>query len=193
MQLSRQQRAALNAAAINRAYMVRTGLTRSGQWLWTPKEVRVLWRLYPDYEALVRALPGRTRAAIECKVWRCGLARPLRVWSETEFGVMKPLYVRGAPMAAILEWLPGKRARQVWSKAAHHKIRRPRRPPRPTGFAAVDAVRRRAFDLHISVADLDAMAGRRGYFRRPGRTDWSAVQRVLPYLGGRAAVHWHES
>jgi hypothetical protein len=193
MQLSRQQQAALNAAAANRAYMARTGLTRSGQRLWTSKEVRVLWRLYPDYEALVVALPGRTRKAIECKVRSCGLARPLRVWSETEFGIMKPLYVRGVSIAAILERLPGKRARQVWSKASYHKIRRPRRPPRPTGFAVVDAVLRRAFDLHISVADLDAIAGRRGYFRRPGRTDWSAVQRVLPYLGGRAAVHWRES
>lgn len=193
MQLSRQQLAALNAAAANRAYMARTGLTRSGKRLWMPKEIRTLWRLYPDYEALVQALPGRTRKAIECKVWSCGVARPLRVWNEVEFGVMKPLYIRGAPMTTILERLPGKRARQVWSKASHHKIRRPRRPPRPTGFAAVDAVRRRAFDLHLSMADLDAIAGRRGYFQRPRRTDWSAVQRVLPHLGGRPAIHWHES
>lgn len=191
MQLSRQQLAALNAVAVNRAYMARTGLTYSGQRLWTPKEISAL-RLYPDYRTLVRALPGRTRKAIESKVWRCGLAKPLRVWSEAEFRVMKRPYVQGVPMAAILSLLPGKTAQQVWSKASSRGIRRPRRLLKLTGFAPVDAVRRRAFDLHISMTDLDVMAGRRSYFKPPRRTDWSAVQQVLPHLGGKAAVHWHE-
>jgi len=191
MQLSRQQLAALNAIAVNRAYMGRTGLTYSGQRLWTPKEISAL-RLYPDYRTLVRALPGRSRKAIEDKVWRCGLARTLRVWSEAEFRIMKRLYVQGAPTAAILNLLPDKTAQQVWSKASSRGIRRPRRLPKSTGFAPVDAVRRRAFDLHILMTDLDIMAGRRGYFQSPRRTDWRAVQRVLPHLGGQAAVRWHE-
>jgi hypothetical protein len=191
MQLSRQQRAALDALAINRAYMMRTGLTYSGHRLWTPKEIGAL-RLYPDYRALVQALPGRTRRAIESKVWRSGLAAPLRVWNETEFTVMKRLYAHGTLMAAILSRLPGKTARQVWSKASSRGIRRPKRPPQLTGFTPVDTVRRRAFDLRISMADLDAMVGRRFYFRSPRKTDWSAVQRVLPHLGGQATVRWNE-
>ena len=181
MQLSRHQLAALNAAAANRAYMARTGLTSRGHRLWTPKEISTL-RLYPDYRALVRTLPRRTRKAIESKVWRCGLAKPLRVWSEAEFGIMKRLYVQGAPIAVILSRLPGKTARQVWSKASSRNIRRPRRPPRLTGLVPVDAVLLRAF----------VIAGRRSYFRSPRRTNWSVVQRVLPHLGGQAAVHWHE-
>lgn len=192
MQLSRQQQRALNAAAANRAYMMRTGLTYRGQKIWTAGEIVTLEALYPDYAALTRALPDRTRKAIENKVRRCGLARPLRIWSEAEFGIMKPRYVRGQPMAAILALLDGKTARQVWSKASGSHIRRPRRPPRPTGLAPVDAIRRRAFDLNFSMADLDAIAHRRGYFRRPRRTDWDALQKVLPYLGGRATVFWGE-
>jgi hypothetical protein len=70
MQLSRQQLAALNAAAANRAYMAKTGLTYSGQSLWTPKEISAL-RLYPDYRALVRALARRTRGP---SILRCGVA-----------------------------------------------------------------------------------------------------------------------
>jgi hypothetical protein len=191
MQLSRQQLGALNAAAANRAYMARTGLTYSGQRLWTPKEITAL-QLYPDYQALVRTLPRRTRKAIESKVWRCALAKPLRVWSEAESSIMKRLYVQGAPMAVILSRLPGKTARQVWSKASSRNIRRPRRPPRLTGLVPVDAVLLRAFDLNISVPDLNVIAGQRSYFRSPRRTNWSVVQRVLPHLGGQAAVHWHE-
>jgi len=54
-----------------------------------------------------------------------------------------------------------------------------------------DAVRRRAFALRMSMTELDAAAGRGAYFRYPRRVDWSAVQRVLPQLGGRIAVSWH--
>lgn len=192
MQLSRQQRAALNAAAVNRAYMARTGVTYSGQPLWTVMEIDTLRCLYPDYEALLLALPRRTREAIAKKAWRCGLAKPLRVWSDAEFSIMKPLYVQGVPISEILERLSGKTARQVWSKASHRKIRRPRRPPKTTGFEPIDAIRRRAFDLNMSMVDLDVMVGRRCYFKYPKRVDWKAVQRVLPHLGGAAVVRWRE-
>lgn len=191
MQLSRQQRAALNAAIVNRAYMRRTGLTYAGQRLWTTLEMETLRRLHPDYGALVRALPGRTRKAIESKAQRLGLPKARRVWSEAEFHLMKPLYVQGAPMRSILERLPGKTARQVWAKAFRCGIRRPRNPPRTTGLALVDAVRRRAFELYMSMAELDEAAGGRACFRHPRRVDWSAVQRVLSQLGGRIAVSWH--
>lgn len=72
---------------------------------------------------------------------------------------MKRLYLRGVPVSEILERLPGRTARQIWSKASRHKIRRPRLPQRLTGSEPVDTVRRRAFDLNMSMADLNTMAG----------------------------------
>lgn len=191
MQLSRQQKAALNAVVVNRAYMMRTGLTYSGHRLWTAREIKTLRRLHPDYRALDKALAGRTRYATQHKARRIGLAQSRRIWSEAEFYAMKPLYVQGAPMQEILDRCPGKTARQVRGKAARHGLRRPRRPPRPTGIGPVDTVRRRAFDLHMSMSDLDEIAGRRSYFRRPQRLDWAAVQRVLPSLGGHIVMSWH--
>lgn len=191
MQLSRQQRAALNAVAVNRAYMMRTGLTYSGHRLWTATEIETLRRLHPDYRALDAALAGRTRYAIQHKARRIGLALSRRVWSEAEFYAMKPPYVQGAPMQDILDRCPGKTARQVWAKAARCGIRRPRRPLQPIGIGPVDAVRRRAFELRMSMGDLDEIAGSRSYFRRPQRLDWSALQRVLPSLGGHIVVSWH--
>lgn len=105
---------------------------------------------------------------------------------------MKPLHLRGVPISEIVELLPGKTARQIWSKAFHCRIQRPRRPPKTTGLDPVDAIRRRAFDLNMSMVDLDMIAGRCCYFRRPRRTDWKAIQRVLPHLGGVAVVRWPE-
>ena len=148
-------------------------------------------RLHPDYGALVRALPSRTLGAIQNKAQRLRLVRPRRIWSEGEFIIMKPLYVRGVSMADILERLDRKTPKQVWAKASGRKIRRPRRVPGLTGHAPVDAIRQRAFDLHITMADLDIIAGRRGYFQSPRRIDWTAVQRVLPHLDGRVEVFWH--
>jgi hypothetical protein len=191
MQLSRQQRAALNAVMANRAYMRRTGLTYAGQRIWTTPEMETLRRLHPDYGALVGVLPGRTRKAIENKAQRLGLPKPRRVWSEAEFQLMKPLYVRGAPMRSILEHLPGKTAKQVWHKASSQGVRRPRHPPRITGLPQVDVVRQRAFGLCMSMAELEEAAGAPVYFRRPKRVNWSAMQRVLPELGGRIVVSWH--
>lgn len=166
-------------------------MSYSGQRLWTVDEIDTLKRLYPDYEALTLALPERTRKAIGTKLQRCNLAMPRRVWSEAEFAIMKPLYVRGAPMSTILDRLPGKTARQVWAKASHRKVRRPRRPPGKTGLALVDEVRRRAFDLNFSMAELDASVARRNYFRCPRRLDWTALQRALACLDGRVMVVWH--
>jgi hypothetical protein len=133
---------------------------------------------------------SRTTAPIQHKAQRLGLVRPLRIWSEGEFAAMKPLYVRGAPMAQILERLDDKTKQQVWSKAASRKLRRPRQAPCLTGFPVIDTIRRRAFDLNLSMADLDALVGRRRYFQRPRRLDWAAVQRILPHLGGCADVVW---
>jgi hypothetical protein len=51
--------------------------------------------------------------------------------------------------------------------------------------------RRRAFELNMSMAELDEAIGGRAYFRHPRRVNWSAVQRALPQLAGRVAVSWH--
>jgi hypothetical protein len=190
MYLSGQQRAGLNSAAVNRAYMARTGLTYAGQQVWTSDEIDVLRSRYPDYPTLLRLLPGRTARAISNKAGRLGLARSRFIWSEPEFGAMKPLYLRGMPMREILPRLNNKTAKQVWRKASARGVRRPKRPPCLTGLAIVDAVRRRAFELNFSMKDLDTITGRNGYFRCPRHVDWSAVQRILPYLGGCATVAW---
>lgn len=190
MYLSGQQKAGLNSAAVNRAYMAKTGLTYAGQKIWTFDEIVVLRSWYPDYQSLLRLLPERTARAISNKAGKLGLARSRFIWSEPEFATMKPLYLRGMPMREILPWLDNKTAKQVWKKAWNRGVRRPRRPPRLTGFAVLDAVRRRAFELNFSMKDLDTITGRNSYFRCPRHVDWKAVQQVLPYLGGSATVVW---
>lgn len=83
----------INAAAVNRAYMAGTRVTHSGQPLWATAEIAATRCLYPGYGARLLALPRRTWEAIAKKAWRCGFAKPLRIWGRAGFGLMETLYL----------------------------------------------------------------------------------------------------
>jgi hypothetical protein len=147
MQLTPLQRGAINAAAVNRAYMRHTGFTYAGQKLWTEAEERLVLLHHPDYDTLVRLLPGRTRWAIQHRARKLGVAKDRRVWSEWEERVMRPAYSRGDPIDDIAALLDGKTKEQIWAKASKRKIRRPRRRPKLLDLPVIDDIRQRAFEL----------------------------------------------
>lgn len=186
--LTRNQRAGINAAARGSDFMARTGVTYAGHKVWTSPEIETLRRQYPDYQAMAAALPHRTLSAIKTKTVRLKIARTRRVWAHSEFSSIKPPYAHGVRMAAILPAVPGKSAPQVYSKAASKKVRRPRRRPKLVGFAIVDAIRQRAFDLRLSMTDLDLMLGSKTYFRRPRSENWRLLHRAIVLLGGKVHV-----
>lgn len=186
--LTRNQRAGINAAARNRDFMARTGLTYAGDKIWTEMEVATIRAAYPDYEAAQCALPHRSLKAIMSKARRSGITKPRRVWRPGEFSGIKPQYVGGTAMAEILPAVPAKTAPQVYSKASSRKVRRPRKPPKDTGLSIVDTVRRRAFDLRLSMADLDALVGSGSYFRRPRVEKWRHLNVAIKLLGGTIEV-----
>jgi hypothetical protein len=191
MQLTSSQRAAINAAAANRAYMRRTGLNYAGQKLWTEAEARLILLHHPDYEALIQLLPGRTRRAIQQKARDLGVAKDRRIWREWEEKIMRPAYVRGDPIDDIVVLLDGKTKTQVWAKASKRKIRRPRRRPKLLDLPVIDDVRQRAFDLHLTMRDLDEIAGIRPYFGKPSYYNWRALAAAIQWLGGTPRVTWH--
>lgn len=191
MQLSPAQRGAINAAAVNRAYMRRTGLTYAGQKLWTEAGARLVRQHHPDYDILVQLLPGRTRCAIQHKARKLGVAKDRRIWSDWEEKVMRPAYVRGDPIDDIVASLDGKTKKQVWAKAAQRKIRRPRRRPKLLNLPVIDDIRQHAFDLRLTMRDLDEIAGSRRYFRKPCYYNWKALDAAIQWLGGTPRVAWH--
>ena len=118
MQLSRNQRTGINVAAAVRERMRRTGMTNAGHYLWSEEEVATLRRLYPDYNALVEALPRRTRFAIIRKAATLGIAKPLRIWLPDEFASQaKRSYIAGDPVREIAERLRQKTPKQVYGQA----------------------------------------------------------------------------
>lgn len=104
---------------------------------------------------------------------------------------MRPAYVRGDPIDDIVASLEGKTKKQVWAKASRWKIRRPRRRPKLLELPIIDEVRQRAFDLQLTMRDLDEIAGSRPYFRKPRYYNWKALDTAIQWLGGTPRVAWH--
>lgn len=192
MLLSLLQRRGLDGKNRILRHIERTGCTIAGAPIWTTAELEVLRRFYPDLDAVARALPQRTSAATAHKARQIGLVPPLRIWSNDEARKLRKPYVTGVPIDKLTEMFPGKSKRQVWHKANKMGYRRPRRTPKATGMPLVDSIRRRAFDLHITMIELDAIVGKARYFVCPRYVDWRALQRAMEFLGGRPMVRWRE-
>ena len=170
----------------------RTGLTIAGDPVWTVLELDALSLLYPDMAALAAALPRRTGRAIAGKAQKMGLVPPLRIWTGGDAARLRRPYSAGVPVTALTEMFPGKSKRQIWGKAFAMGYRRPRRSPRKTGMPLVDSIRARAFELRITMTELDAFVARRRYFVSPRHHDWTALQRAMNLLGGRPVVCWRQ-
>ncbi len=192
MLLSLLQRRGLDGKNTILRHIERTGCTIAGAPIWTTAELEVLRRLYPDLDAIARALPQRTPTAIAHKARQIGLVPPLRIWSERDAQKLRKPYVAGVPIDTLTEMFPGKSKQQVWHKANKMGYRRPRRAPKVTGMPLVDSIRRRAFDLHITMTELDAIVGKTRYFVYPCYVDWRALQRAMEFLGGKPMIRWRE-
>jgi hypothetical protein len=192
MILSHGQRRGLHGKSVILRHIERTGCTIAGQPVWTAAEIDVLHEFYPDRDAAYLALPRRTSAAIAKKAQQLGLVPPRRIWSQEDaIGLRKP-YVAGVSIAALVEMFLGKSRKQIWKKAHHMGYRRPRRALKPTGMPLVDSIRKRAFEHHLSMVDLDVFVGKKRYFVSPRHMDWRALQKAMEILGGQPVVDWPE-
>lgn len=189
---ARGYRRGLQGQGIIYRHIARTGRTLAGTAVWTEQEIAILRQHHGDRKALPAMLPGRTVKAIETKLGRLRLVRDQRVWTAQETSALRSPYRTGVPIDELLVLFPGKSKRQIWGKAFAIGVRRPRRPPKPTGLALVDDVRARAFACRLSMTDLDSFVGTRGYFSRPRHMNWSALQRAIDVLGGTPALAWRD-
>lgn len=168
--------------------MMRTGRTIAGDPLWTAEEDHALRAAFPERDAIVRELPSRSKGAIMQRARRLGLVKPRRVWSDSEAAALRHPYVTGLPVRQIAALFPDRTHRQIWHKAHAMGYRRPRRPPRSIGIPIIDSIRRRAFDLRLTMTELDHLVGRKQCFSGPRRIDWTAVRCAVTLLGGHLQV-----
>lgn len=162
---------------------------------WTDQDVATLLMHFPDREKLADLLPHRTPVACSSKYARCGIGRPLRLWSSEECVALRKLYTV-ATIEQLVAAFPGRTLRGIRIKASKRKLRRPPPPIAPTGNIIIDTIRQRAKDLTLTMRDLDLEAGSRNYFKstsmRRGFLRASAISSALKVLGGKLQIAWDE-
>ena len=177
-----------------RRQMKRTGLTPRGHKLWTPEEDKIVCTLYPDYKALKKALKRRSYRSLTGRARSLGIAKKRHVWTGAELAKLRKVFP-SAPREEIIALLPGIRWPQVYARARYAGLRRARQKLKKTGCPLLDRIRERAFDLNLSMVDLDAMARTKKYFQKApwwstGAVSRKALVRAVEALDGKLQVEW---
>ena len=189
---------ARNARTAERArrWMKREGFTMSGQKLWTEEEIAVIKSIGPDFDAIRKKLPHRTRIAIASQCRKIGLKqRSQHVWSAAEISKLRKLYPR-ASIKEINETFPHSTWINIRQVATYHGFRRARRPFKPTGNPPVDEMLVKLFEANLTFVDLDKECRTKTYFAhaawRYQKLNYNRLMKAIELLDGELAVRWRE-
>lgn len=176
--------------AIRRAKIIRRDDT------WTYAESEILRESWPSIEAIRKRLPHRTEGAIRFMAKRCGLIpdKIQHIWTAAQDRNLKRMAANGATRKEMADAL-GLTALQVAGRLQYTKTQIAKRAPVLLGDPLVDAVRRRAFDLKISMVDLDRSLGRHKVFQNAWKQKLVGpihLHKAVKALGGSLVVQWEE-
>ncbi len=194
MYLAEASRYARQSAQL-RFQIRKRGYTTLGYPLWTAEEDEICRQLYPDYSALQKALPRRSKCAIKSRCCNLGIVRKVHVWTAAELAKFKRLY-KSASTDEILTTFPHLSKDTMWSMAGFYKVGRPKQPYARTGNYLLDGLRDECKRQGITMPELDEFVGSKRYFRWKG---WSGSRGSIKYghivrgiheLGGRLEIKW---
>jgi len=159
---------------------------------WTLKEHEVVVSHWPDVSEIARRMPYRSERAIRAFAGRCNLTTPRHTWTAAQDSKLRKLAAAGLPRKEIAAEI-GLGVGQVAGRLNYCKIHVARRPPAPSSDPLVDAVRQRAFEMDLSLADLDRSLGNRKIFQQASgqqRVKLAHVERAIKALGGQLVAKW---
>ncbi|SFK81456.1 hypothetical protein SAMN04488498_113117 [Mesorhizobium albiziae] len=173
---------------VRRARIVRRDNT------WTFNESEILKEHWPDVSLLRKRLPHRSEKAIHWMAKRCGLISPKEqhIWTAAEHSKLRRFAGEGMTRKAIAAEL-GVTPEQVASRLLYTRINIAKQPPKLLGDPLVDAIRRRAFDMRMTMAELDRSLGRRKTFQScfaGKRVSPAHIMHAVSALGGKMVIEW---
>lgn len=160
-------------------------------WMFT--EVEVLRTYWPDVGLIRQHLPYRTERALRGMAKKCGLIpdKEQHIWTCAEQKRLKQMAAEGTTrkeMAADL----GLTVEQVANRLLYCGIHVAKKPPILIGDPLTDAVRRRLFDMKMSIADFDRSFGRRRLFGQHKPKSANVIAKAVKALGGNLTIEWPE-
>jgi len=160
--------------------------------LWTLEEFETVAVHWPDIQAIRALLPHRSAKAITNAAARCRLRKKLHFWTAAETSKLRRLVAAGLPRRQIAQEL-NLDLMQVQNRIKYAGLRFSKRPYKPTGDRLKDAIRQRAFELNMTMVDLDEACGSGMHFRRSDRR-WKIhpahLVKAVEVLGGELSVTW---
>jgi hypothetical protein len=179
-----------------RIRILKTGYVFGRRRVWSKREDEVCRVFYPRYDLMERLLHDRTAEAIQYRCRYLGLAPKTNRWTAGELSRLKRVYPAGT-WEEILEAVPTKTRAQIRYAAQYYKLRRDRKPYKPTGHVAIDQIRTRCFECNYTMRDADILASSKSYFYKAHwHSKWinhKAIARAVKALDGRLVVEWDVS
>jgi hypothetical protein len=163
---------------------------------WTPADLEKVKLLFPNKRSLEKALPRRTWVAILAQAGILGLRKKQNRWLACDVSKLRRMWTAGATNSEIREALPRYSWNQIRWQARGRKFSRPKKSPASTGHPVIDQIKERARYLNLSMGDVDAMSGTKGYFYaarwlNTPRPSLKAVGKAIRALDGELAAVWH--
>ncbi|MDK1377075.1 MULTISPECIES: hypothetical protein [unclassified Sinorhizobium] len=174
----------------------REGVNMKGDRLWTDEEREIVRRLAPDYDAMVKKLPHRTRIAVVSQAAKMGLRPKIHIWTASEISKLRKMYPT-ASAEEIVSAFPHSTWVNIQQAARYHGFRRARKPYKRTGIESLDDIREKCFYHRLTMADLDNMCKTKTYFtsmrwKGKKRVNYRAIGRAIEALDGRLSVQWND-
>ncbi len=173
------------------------GRSRAGCLVWSDEELETLRRLYPDYGALLRALPGRTKAAIENQAYQNRITIKRRAWTTGDNRLLKQLWA-SYKVREIADQM-GRCSSYIDKRARLLGLPPRSRPLKQTGMRNYDEIREVARQVKLTMKDLCEISGTSTYFIRPGdrarrrKPRYLSEAKAVEELGGKLVIDWQDS
>ncbi|SDA40415.1 hypothetical protein [Mesorhizobium qingshengii] len=184
-----------NHAARERRRIAMRGVVPNGASVWSEAEDATCRRLHPDYATLVKALPSRTRRAIQMRCGILGLCAGSTPWTGKERTQFRKMYA-STPREQLLQAFPNRTQRSLERQAARMGLLRAKPGYKPTGNELLDQLREQCFRQKITMVDLDTFANTKRYFTgkcwrgNRGTYNYRAILQCIKALGGRLTIEW---
>ncbi len=162
---------------------------------WTSAEKDVIQRKWPDMAELKRLLPHRTEIAIRWMAKKCGLIpeKEVHIWTAAEDKKSREWVKNGVSRKEIAARL-GLTLHQVQCRFTYSGIRAPKLAPTPVRDPLANEIRKRAFEMKLTLRDLDLSLGRTHVFSRQcysrKHASPKAIMKAVEALGGKLVIEW---
>lgn len=160
---------------------------------WTLKEHEVVVSHWPDTKTIARKLPHRSEGSIHRFAARCNLTKQLHHWTGAQDAILKRRVREGIKRKAIAEEL-GLTLIQVANRMQYTNTRYAKKQRAPTGNIRFDSVAQRAFELNMSLREVDEACGSGAAFQRYGKGRTIALKhfaKAVELLDGELCVRWN--